>query len=202
MKKSNKLKLVMLAFAIAFFSLSSASFAKSWPSKSIENPLKPWKITFSQPVDQNAVTDSNIYILDGKTKIPVNLNLNEGNRTITIAPKAPYEAGREYQLKVDSALKSESGRSLNEPASLKFHLIDKSKAIQSITESSAYGFTNLTVLTRSDVHKVKANTTEMQLSGFNKFSQGFYGLSAGSKVTIRAYDSNGRVLETIPYILD
>jgi len=194
--------IAILVIAISFISSAPVTFAKSFPYKVIEDASKTWKITFTQVLQADSVTNASVYILDGNTKIPVRLTLTGSNKSINVTPVTPYEKGKDYELKVESTLKSATGKSLNQPTSMKFQLVDKSSAIQSVSQSSAAGFTNFTVFTRSDVYKVNINTTEMQMAGINKYSQGFYGLKSGTIVTIKAYSETGKVLETKSYTID
>jgi len=74
-------------------------------------------------------------------------------------------------------------------------------AIQSVSHVSSAGFTNFKVSVRPDVHKVKVDATDLQMSGVDLYTGAFYGLKNGVTVTIRAYSETGKVLETKSYVV-
>lgn len=190
-----------LAFAL-MFAFVPASFAKTFPSQSVEDLTKPWEINFSQPVDPAYATSEYVYILDGTKKHNTSVKLLNGGKTIEITPSAAYVVGKSYTLEVADTIKSITGKAITDKASKRFDVIDKASAIQSIQYTYAQKFSNFIVTTRSDVHNVKISGQDMEPIGFNEYSRAFYDLKEGSTVTIRAYSSTNKVLETKSFLID
>lgn len=202
MKISKRIVLTwMLAFVLAFTFIPAAS-AKTFSSESIENVYKPWKIHFSQEVSPSYVDKEYIYILDGNKKIDASLKLLNNGRTIEITPLSAYEQGKVYKLEVAGTIRSTKGIVLAEKASKTFEIVNKSAAIQSIKLTSNQGIYEFKVKAREDVYAVKINGLDMKLTGWNEFSQGFANLKPGTNVTIKAYNSMNRVIETKIYPLN
>lgn len=202
MKLFNKVALSWILVLTLVLAFVPATFAKSFPSESIENLTKSWKIKFNQPVAPSSVTANEIYILDGNKKIATSLKLIDGGKTIEVMPLVAYEPGKTYKLEVAGTIKSTTGKTLAEKVSKSFNVLDKSAAIQAIQHESGDIVHNFIIKAREDVHSVKINGVDLHLTGWNEFSYGFTNLKPGSTVTIRAYSSTNKILETKTYVVD
>ncbi|WP_301107716.1 Ig-like domain-containing protein [Sporosarcina sp.] len=203
MKLHQKFALTWMLALTLLIALVPTAFAQTFPSEPIENLTKSWKVKFSQPVDPNSVTANNIYILDGSKKISTSLKLLNGGSVVEITPLTPYEPGKSYKLEVAGTMKSATGGIIHSKTTKLFDVLDNKAAIQSIWHTSEtvlnQDITNFRIVTRSDVHTVKVNGVELPLTGWNEFSRGFNNVKPGASVTIKAYDSNKKTLETKMY---
>lgn len=182
--------------------LVPATLAKTEATQSTEDLKKSWKINFSQPVDPTYATVQYVYILDGQEKIDVRHQVINGGNTIEITPVHAYESGKTYKLEVAGSVKSVAGKTLSEKTTMLFDVVDQSSAIQSIYSTSNNGLNYFRVTARPDVFTMKINGTALHMTGWNEFSYTFLNLKPGSKITIQAYNSSNRILETKTYQMD
>ncbi|WP_231860399.1 Ig-like domain-containing protein [Bacillus sp. OxB-1] len=188
------LSLVLISM-LAFF-IGPASLAKTFSSQSISDVKKSWTIKFSQPVDSASLNSNYVYITKGSQKISTGLKLLDGGYTVEVTPLVPYEPGQSYRLVVSESLKSVKGQALKESVSKPFDVLDPAAAIQSIQYTTGEGIHSFKVKARNDVYAVKINGVDLHLTGWNEFSHTFLNLKPGTTVTIRAYSSTNKVLET------
>lgn len=139
--------------------------------------------------------------MEGGKKVPTQLKLIDGGFTVEVKPVVPYQLGKDYSLEVTDSVKSLNGKKLKGPSILQFNILDKSAAIQSVTHMGDTGFTKFTVMVRSDVHRVRINTTDLTMTGKDVYSHTLLDTKQGSTVTIRAYGEKGNVLETKTYTI-
>ena len=86
-------------------------------------PSKVWSITFNSKVYNKALFSNVIYVTDDTDgyRIPVNLQLSDDGKTISITPKQPYTSNRQYTLWIEKPIQSSSSKAfLKEPKKLTF----------------------------------------------------------------------------------
>lgn len=195
-----KVKGILYAFLAAMLVVLSFSqmpaLAKEWQYKTTEDVNKVWKVRFNGKMDTSSFTDSNIYVMDGKSIHPTKLSASENGYAVEVKPAKPYEIGKQYRLIIKGSVKSTKGIALKTPIEVPFEVEDptlKSKSIQSNTNSS---FTTVTVRTSSDIYKVTVAGAEMIYNGNNTYSSTMIDQKAGSTVTINFYDENNKLVET------
>lgn len=112
-------------------------------SKNETDVNKPWTITFSEEVDQESVTDSNIYIEQSNgEKIAINQPEITGNKII-ISPKESYKVGNTYTMYILSSIESIDGEYLVGNTKFTFSITSPSTGNSDvqITEPGEYGNT-------------------------------------------------------------
>ena len=176
--------------------------AKSFSTKVTNDVMKPWSISFSQPVEQGSVSKSTIYINDGITTHAASVQVLADGKTVKITPNTPYVVGKVYTLEVSDQIRSKTGNSLNSKTTMPFEVTDSTATIQSIQYSSGEGLDHFKITAKSEVHSVKINGIALRLTGWNEFTHTFNNLKAGSTVTIKAYSETNKVLETKMYTID
>ena len=113
MQKFTKI-VVALLLVISLALPNVVSAAEQWvqyPTKNTGDVNKPWKITLSQPVDSETVTNQNVYVeKENGTKVDVQVAVN--GATITVTPKVAYTFGETYTLYLRSSVQSVNEQSL------------------------------------------------------------------------------------------
>ena len=173
-----------------------------WQTITTDNPQKTWTISFNMPMDANTVTNSNIYILDDNgQRLTSTVSLDDSGMAASVAPSSAYAPGEEYRLYITSGVASNKGVKLANQVIVPFVLRDLNKNINMIDSQWSSFVTNLTVVTGPGVYWVKANGISMIYEANGVFSLGMTKLSKGDTVTVQAYDSSGKLLETQKYIV-
>lgn len=114
--------------------LPNLQFATQWrPLQVIDDPLKPWRITFNQPIN---ITEENTYkvkILDDiGTEYVANVSLN--SKGIVLTPTLPYEDGQIYTLIIQRNLDNYKGIELDKDVYLQFAYKPKQNTNIKITD--------------------------------------------------------------------
>ena len=69
------------------------------PMKPTKDALKPWIITFNQPVNPGTVQDETIYILDENDKrLDVTITVSNELQEVMITPENEYESDQIYTV--------------------------------------------------------------------------------------------------------
>lgn len=202
MKLATKTALSWMLALMLVFAFIPAALAKPFASETITDVNKSWKIHFSQSVNQTYLSDSYIYILDGSKKIKTSYKPLNNGRTVEVIPAAPYETGKVYKLEVADTIRSTSNKLLTEKATKTFEVINTASVFQSVDVTSSSGLHHFKIKATKDVASIRIQGLEMHLTGWNEFTFSFNNLKSGTNATIRAYDSNGKTLETKTYPVD
>lgn len=129
--RRNVILLLMLIFLVAVPGLpvGQASIEKVvLKERTIQDPLKSWSVTFTQPVNKGTIKKQNFSITDEKQrKVKAKLRLSEDGSKVTITPEAPYKEGVRYYLTIKGNVKSGSNAFLNEHTVLPFKVETRSK---------------------------------------------------------------------------
>ena len=173
-----------------------------WDTRITNELNKSWMIKFNGLPATDTVNSGNIYILDSDNR-PVAVTLSiSGDNAAVISPAGPFTAGKEYRLYVTKGVYRDAGSQtsvpLSQPLVMPF-IIAKADYLQSIRTVSNSLVTDISVAAKPLVHSVSINDTNMLYQGNNKFKLGVVGLTSGSKVVVKAYDSSGSLLQTLDY---
>jgi Bacterial Ig-like domain len=97
-------------------------------ARTIQDPMKSWTITFTQPINKGTLKKQNFLIKDGKKKqVNAKLNLSKDEKKVTITPESPYKKGVTYYLTIKGNVKSGSNEFLSQHTVLPFKLGTASK---------------------------------------------------------------------------
>lgn len=176
----------------------------TWALQTTTNTRKAWTVKFSAPMDPTELNNSNFYMTDDNNK-PVSTTLTQSTdgASVQISPVYAYSAGNKYWLFITGGITFEGGkRHLTKPVAMPFMVTLPNSMISSVTDSYSSFLTSFTVSTSPDVFSVKINQTSMLYQGNNVYGLGMTGLKQGSRVTIYAYDSNGKLLQSQIYIVN
>jgi hypothetical protein len=204
---NTKRKLITITLLFAFFALLQAAPAgaapipsgfKVWPLKTTDDFGKTWTIKFNMPLDPATINSQNIYVTDDNNQpVATVLSPSPDSAAVAVTPASPYTPGKEYRLFITSGLTSaKGGLPLHPPVVVPFTVADSKAKIIAISSTYSSFLTSITVITSPDVYSVKVGLDEMHYQGGNTYTLGIPGLKIGDVVTIRAYDSNDRLLES------
>lgn len=176
----------------------------TWTQQTTTDTRKAWTVNFSEPIDRSSLNNTNIYITDdNNTHLSAALTLSTDGASVQISPSAAYISGNKYWLFITGNITSENGnKQLTQPIALPFLVTASNSTISSVSDSYSSFVTGFTVTTSPDVYSVKINQTSMLYQGNNTYTLGVTGLNPGGKVTVYAYDSNGRLVQSQIYIVN
>jgi len=169
----------------------------TWPQQTTTDTHKVWTAKFSASVELNTVNSSNIYVTDDSDKlVKTTLTRSSDGVSVQVSPVNAYIAGKTYWLFMTKGLTVDGGtKQLTQPVAMPFIVGN----INSVTNSFSSLITSFTVVTSPEVWSVKINGNEMQYQGNNIYTRGVNGLKQGAKVTVYAYDSSGKLLQSQSY---
>ncbi|KOP71872.1 hypothetical protein AMS60_21510 [Bacillus sp. FJAT-21945] len=91
--------------------------------RTIQDPMKSWTITFTQPINKGTLKKQNFLIKDGKKRqVKAKLSLSKDERKVTITPESPYKKGVTYFLYIKGNVKSDQNEFLSEHTVLPFKI--------------------------------------------------------------------------------
>ncbi|MEK5067056.1 hypothetical protein [Sporosarcina sp. FSL K6-1508] len=96
---------------------------------------------------------------------------------------------------------SNDGKALKTPVEVPFQVVNLTDDIQLVYSLSSGIFTNITVTTSPDVHRVTVGGEDMDYKGNNRFKASLIDAKPGSTVSIVSYDGDNKRLETKKYKL-
>jgi hypothetical protein len=176
----------------------------SWPLQTTTDTNKVWTVKFNLPVDPSTVNGSRIYVTDDNNK-PFNTTVapSTDRTSVQVMPTSAYIAGKKYWLFIAGGLTASSGKNtLTQPIAVPFIVAAGNSKIIQVSDSYSSLLTSFTVVTSPDVFTVKINSQVMIYQRENTYSLGMSGLKTGSIVTVYAYDSSGKLLESQKYTID
>lgn len=170
--------------------------------KSTDNNLKPWTIKFSNPVQESGL-DRYLRITDDNNQnIPTRVTVSDDQTKVTLTPLSPYTWGKEYRVYVDGTLQSAGGVDLKQAVVMPFLVNQPLSYVTNITHQRSTLITNFNITCSTGVSSVKVNETNAHYRGGNKYECNVAGLVAGNTAFVKAYDSQGNLLETQPYVVN
>ncbi|WP_313805067.1 Ig-like domain-containing protein [Cytobacillus sp.] len=96
--------------------------------RTIQDPMKSWTITFTQPINKGTFKKQNFLIKDEKKRqIKAKLSLSKDEQKVTITPESPYKKGITYYLYIKGNVKSDQNEFLSEHTVLPFKMETASK---------------------------------------------------------------------------
>ena len=108
--------------------------------RTIQDPMKSWTITFTQPINKGTLKKQNFLIKDEKNKqVKAKLKLSKDERKVTITPDSSYKKGVTYYLTIKGNVKSGSNEFLSQQTILPFKLGTASKGSKDSNENVASG---------------------------------------------------------------
>ena len=176
----------------------------TWTQQTTTDTQKVWTVKFSASMDLDTMNSSNIYVKDESDVLfKTTLTRSTDGASVLVKPVSAYTVGKKYWLFMTGDITTNSGKQqLSKPLVMPFIVTAPESKISSVSASYSSLLTSFTVLTSSDVCKVKINQSEMMYQGDNTYALGMTGLKLGSKVTVYAYDSTGRSLKTQIYTVN
>lgn len=178
---------------------------KTWTEQTTTDTLKAWTVEFNASMDLNTMNSSNIYVTDDSNVLfKTTLTRSTDGASVLIKPVSAYTVGKKYWLFMtgDITTNGSGKQRLSKPLVMPFLVTAPGSKISSISSSYSSLLTSFTVLTSSDVYRVKVNQSEMMYQGSNTFALGMVGLKQGSTVKVYAYDSNGKLLQTLSHTVN
>lgn len=176
----------------------------TWQMQTTTDTHKVWTVKLSAPMDSAGVNKANIYVTDDNDKlVSTTLSLSSDGLTVQVKPVSAYLAGNKYWLYINGDITFNGGKQhLAQSIVMPFMITTAGTEIYSVSDSYSSLFSNFSVVTGPDVFSVKINSTNMIYQGNNSYSVGMVGLKQGSKVTVYAYDSSGKLLQSQVYIVN
>lgn len=214
MLKSRLSRLILLLI-VALFSFSSIENISAAPPisgfegwgnvKEITDTKKSWTVTMSKALDSASAIKDNIFITDEENNsIGIEISLLGDGKSIKITPTSDYEIGKTYRLYISNKLKSKDGKAVKKAKLFTFKVVSQAgkSYITGIESTKNSLFIKLSVKCSSEVFKVIVGTDEMSYSVEDEtYIRNIVDLKTGDKVTIKAYDSRDKLLETKEYII-
>ncbi|MDQ7093928.1 hypothetical protein REC12_10035 [Desulfosporosinus sp. PR] len=192
----------LLLWAVPVQAATIPSGYNIWTLQTTTDTHKVWTVKFNMPADSNSLNNTNLYITDDNNKV-VNTTLTTSGTSVQIKPSAAFIAGNRYWIFITGNITFVNGKlHLTQPLAIPFIVTVPNSEITSVSDSYSSLITSLTVTTSPEVYSVKINQTYMLYQGNNTYTLGMTALKQGSKVTISAYDSNGKSLQSQTYIVN
>lgn len=205
MNKFKKIALITLSIMICLTTVAYAKPSpKTWQAQKSSDAAKEWSVKFNTALDPATVNDDTVYVKDENgVRHSVRLSLSKDQTVIKIKPTKPYSPSRRYNIYITDGVAASTGKYLNQPIMIPFTISNTStgKTIVSVNSKYSTFITAVTVTTSPDIYKVTANSKEMHYEGNNTYTLGIAGLKTGNTVTIRAYDANGKLIETLKHTI-
>ena len=206
MKRSFSILLILFSLLLWVAPAQAATVPtgfKTWPQETTTDTHKVWTVKFSTPMDLNTVNSDNIYVTDDSNLlVKTTLTRSEDGASVMVSPNNAYTVGKKYWLFITGGITTNGGKQyLSKPGAVPFMVVSDSK-ISSVSHSYSGLLTSFAVVTSPEVFRVKINQTDMLYQGNNNFALGMTGLKLGDNVTVSAYDSNGKLLQSQIYKVD
>lgn len=81
---------------------------------------KEWRITFNQPLDEDRVNSTNVFVIEEYgERTNTNVSLSNDGTDIVVKPEHPYESNKTYYLFIQNQ-KAKNGKILEKPTWMKF----------------------------------------------------------------------------------
>ena len=164
--------------------------------------MKPWTITFNKTVSNESQNRQSIYIqTSDQQRHDVSIQLSADSEKVIVETKKPYLFGEVYTLIIPKGFKSANGTTLKTDVTKSFQVTGKS--INEINATANPLFTNIIVKGTADIFKVTFSLNESEEQSLHRtnehFSFGQQGLAKGDLLTIRAYNTQSKLIETQYY---
>ena len=203
MKRYLSILLIMVSLLIWAVPAQAATVPTgftTWPQQTITDTHKVWTVKFNAPMDLNTMTSSNIYVTDDSNlAVKTTLTRSADGASVLVSPVSAYTVGKKYWLYVTGNITTDGGKQyLSKPSAVPFMVLPDSK-IRSVSHSYSSLLTSFVVVASPEVFRVKINLNDMLYQGNNTFALGMTGLKLGDNVTVSAYDSNGKLLQSQIY---
>jgi len=207
MKRSFSVLLILLSILVWVSPAQAATVPtgfNTWLQQTTTDTHKVWTVKFSKPMDNNTVNSSNIYMTDDNNLlVKTTLIRSADGASVQVSPVSAYSVGKKYWLFMTGDITTNSGKQqLTKPLVMPFIVTSPDSKISSISSSYSSFLTSFTVLTSPDVCSVKINQSETIYQGNNIFALGMTELKQGTNVTVYAYDSNGKLLQSQIYTVN
>lgn len=93
------------------------------PEAPVEDALKPWNIKFSKPLDEQAISELNVVVVDSANNlIATTTTYDIATRSLAITPQQAYKTGERYTLFIDKEIKSHNGKTLKKSIKKTFYV--------------------------------------------------------------------------------
>ncbi len=214
---------IALLFALVFFTPSILSLTEHQLQLQVtSDPNKEWTVTFNMAVSPATVSANTIYIIDeNDKKVPSKLLVGRDGLSVTVSPQSSYKEDTRYYLTVEDSLRStkklflwadtvmpfEYKRSVSSTGTSGKSNEDKKPIEQSsglIVKVKHFTYlSEFTVQTSNNsIVKIVIDGTEMQYEGNNTFTVNLAGIKSGKKLSIKGYNVENKVVESLSYEVD
>ncbi|KLU65025.1 hypothetical protein DEAC_c29920 [Desulfosporosinus acididurans] len=106
---------------LAATSPASALGFKIWPTVTVNDVNKVWKISFNTPLLSSSVNSKTIYVTDSKqSKFATTVKLSDDALSAVVTPSGPYQSGDDYYLYITNGIMSMGGAPLGEQVVVPF----------------------------------------------------------------------------------
>ncbi|REB08677.1 hypothetical protein DVB69_05990 [Sporosarcina sp. BI001-red] len=93
------------------------------PEAPVEDAFKPWNIKFSKPLDEQAISELNVVVVDSNNNlIATTTTYDVATKSLVITPQQAYKTGERYTLFIDKEIKSHNGMTLKKSIKKTFYV--------------------------------------------------------------------------------
>ncbi len=172
------LLLLPAASVLAATSPASALGFKIWPTVTVNDVNKVWKISFNNPLLSSSVNNKTLYVTDSKQKkFSTTVKVSDDGLSAIVTPSSPYKSGEDYFLYITNAVTDQGGSPLGEQIVVPFSVDSLAGLLLEVDVTddlklgpSSYNFGSLSL--------VDANGNTMAPT-FNDYATGKFTFSIG-----------------------
>ncbi|QOR66339.1 Ig-like domain-containing protein [Cytobacillus suaedae] len=209
---------ILFVLGVLFIPTIFSMTENELPLQTTTDSKKEWTVSFNMEVHPSTVSSNTIYIIDERDKkVPTKLSVDKNGQSVVIAPIRSYKEGTRYYLFIKESLRSERKLFLNKDTIMPFeHVKDEKNSKKKENETKATSKDKESKLTISVKHhtylselkatsidnsisKILIGNNEMHYDGDNKYSLNLAGVKSGDKLSIKAYNSDNRIVERLTY---
>lgn len=195
-----RLKSFALISCLSLFLTASLAVPNTYATstKPVTDSTKPWTITFSNDVSNEAVNLDQITISSAnKTlSLSVSANLNK----VIVKSKKPYLFGERYTLTIPASFLANNGKELKKSVTQDFEITGQYiKTIQAILNPL---LTNISITAPEAAYasySINGGSTINMIRNLSSFSKGQIGLLKGDLLKVQVFDETKEILETHYY---
>ncbi len=132
---------------------SSALGFKIWPTVTVNDVNKIWKVSFNNPLLSSSVNSNTVYVTDSKQKkFSTTVKVSNDGLSVIVTPSSPYKSGEDYFLYVTNGVLAQAGSPLGEQIVVPFSVdslaglsleVDVTDDLKQILPSYSFGSLSL-----------------------------------------------------------
>ncbi|MGC7870314.1 Ig-like domain-containing protein [Desulfosporosinus sp. SYSU MS00001] len=172
------LMVLPVSSVLAATSPASALGFKIWPTVTVNDINKVWKISFNNPLLSSSVNNKTMYVTDSKQKnFSTTVKVSDDGLSVIVAPSSSYKSGEDYFLYITNGVTDLGGSPLGEQIVVPFSVdslsglsleVDVTDDLKQVIPSDSFGSLSL----------VDSNGNFVAPT-FNNYSTGKYTFSIG-----------------------